>query len=164
MKKWMIIPVLMVLLAGCAGASKTANVQSNSESDYCPTLYVPPSVVPEEYESSGYSASSFEYYLDDDVLNSKIKWDGWQWASSSFSSNNMYCSPGDSEGENVNYIYCTGLDEIEKSFTDSSGNVVEHRMYHMTLVYAPVDAGFILKEIQYRRNQFSQEPDCITKP
>ncbi len=164
------ILIMLLILAGCAGRSGSNASNGldtvDSQEQYCPTLYVPPTVVPVEYEPSGYSSStSFEYYLEDEVLDSEIEWDGWQWSSFSSGLHNIYCNSGDAEGENVNYLYCKSrLFEVEKSFTDENGEVVEHRMYYITLIYEPTVDSFALREIQYHMNMFSQEPDCVVKP
>lgn len=168
---WIFGIVAVVVLTGCCGLSENSDVmpplQTGEESRYCPTIHVPATVVPEKYEGS---SDSFDYYLSDEVLDKEIIWDGWAWDDSPFGYgvNDLYCEYGKDEGENAAYLYCDStLFGVEKSFTDTNGDVLEHKKYYIRLVYRPEGDGFSLTEIQYSDGygiQDFSESECISNP
>jgi hypothetical protein len=140
------------------------NPPAKSVDSFCPQLDVPSDVVPKVCTTCSNSTHSI-----DAVALEEVGWNGWKWEkmSSFYGADSYYsllCSPGSSEGENANYLYCNNvLANLTKSFSDEQGTVLRVEQYNMEWVFVPEGDTYRLSVINYADNMFDAVPDCTTK-
>jgi hypothetical protein len=149
---------LLFLSFGCCGTTSntTSNLgnqgispnPSSTSTDFCPNFIVPPDVIPEKNNGSS------TFVLSRAQLD-RVDWNGWTqsvWETP--------CRNGKKTGENAAYLYCIdamvnpsnnylSTPKVSRTFTDSSGNIIDNRVYALRWVFAPKDAGWQLKEIRF---------------
>lgn len=98
--------------------------------DYCQEKIIPENII---FKSSIFNQNILSKYDEDNIISQwkdgiSIKDSNPEWSSSG-----LECTRGDQEGQNINYLYCTGF-RYSKNILDESGDILDKREYAIDLV------------------------------